>query len=126
MRQVACPHCDGARLNPLALAVTLDGLNVHDLSSMSISDAADRLSVMKLDDRQLLIAERVLKEINARLRFLVDVGLDYLNLHRGRPRCPGARPSASASPAKSVPAWSVCCTCWTNRRSACISATTIG
>ena len=83
MRQVACPHCDGARLNPLALAVTLDGLNVHDLSSMSISDAADRLSVMKLDDRQLLIAERVLKEINARLRFLVDVGLDYLNLHRG-------------------------------------------
>ncbi len=83
MRQVACSHCGGARLNPLALAVTIDGFNVHDLSSMSISDAADRLVAMKLDDRQLLIAERVLKEINARLRFLVDVGLDYLNLHRG-------------------------------------------
>ena len=83
MRQVACSHCGGARLNPLALAVTIDGLNVHDLSSMSISDAADRLVAMKLDERQLLIAERVLKEINARLRFLVDVGLDYLNLHRG-------------------------------------------
>ena len=56
MRQVACSHCGGARLNPLALAVTIDGLNVHDLSSMSISDAADRLVAMKLDERQLLIA----------------------------------------------------------------------
>ncbi|MEZ5381010.1 MAG: excinuclease ABC subunit UvrA [Microthrixaceae bacterium] len=82
MRQVACPHCDGARLNPLALAVTLDGINVHQLASMSIADAADALANIHLDERQLLIAERVLKEINARLRFLVDVGLDYLNLHR--------------------------------------------
>jgi len=83
MRQVACSVCDGARLNPLALAVTVDELNMQELCSLSIADTRKRLLDLHLDDRQAMIAERVLKEINARLQFLCDVGLDYLNLERG-------------------------------------------
>ncbi len=82
MRQVPCPTCDGARLNPYALAVTVDDLNMHQLCSLSINEAADRLADLHLDDRQRMIAERVLKEINTRLRFLCDVGLEYLSLSR--------------------------------------------
>ena len=82
MRQVPCATCDGARLNAYALAVTVGGFNMHQLSAMSISETADTLSVLELDERQSMIAERVLKEINARLRFLCDVGLEYLSLGR--------------------------------------------
>ena len=82
MRQVPCQVCDGARLNPYALAVTIDGLNIHELCSLPIGDAAVRLVDLDLDDRQRMIAERVLKEVNSRLRFLCDVGLEYLSLSR--------------------------------------------
>ena len=82
MRQVPCPDCGGARLNPLALAVTVDDRNIHDLCAMSIAEAAKTLAEMSLDDRDSMIAEQVLKEIRSRLGFLLDVGLDYLNLSR--------------------------------------------
>ena len=82
MRQVPCPDCGGARLNPLALAVTVDGRNIHELCAMSIAEAAKALGEMRLDDRDTMIAEQVLKEIRSRLGFLLDVGLDYLNLSR--------------------------------------------
>ena len=82
MRQVPCPDCGGARLNPLALAVTVDDRNIHDLCAMSIAEAAKALAEMNLDDRDSMIAEQVLKEIRSRLGFLLDVGLDYLNLSR--------------------------------------------
>ena len=82
MRQVPCPDCGGARLNPLALAVTVDDRNIHDLCAMSIAEAAKTLAEMNLDDRDTMIAEQVLKEIRSRLGFLLDVGLDYLNLSR--------------------------------------------
>ena len=82
MRQVPCPDCGGARLNPLALAVTVDGRNIHDLCAMSIAEAAKALAELSLTDRDMMIAEQVLKEIRARLGFLLDVGLDYLNLTR--------------------------------------------
>ena len=82
MRQVHCPTCGGARLNPYALAVTVDDLNMHQLCSLSISESRDRLADLHLDDRQALIAERIMKEINTRLQFLCDVGLEYLSLHR--------------------------------------------
>ena len=82
MRQVPCPDCGGARLNPLALAVTVDGRNIHDLCAMSIAEAAKALAEMRLDDRDSMIAEQVLKEVRSRLGFLLDVGLDYLNLSR--------------------------------------------
>ena len=82
MRQVPCPDCGGARLNPLALAVTVDGHNIHELCAMSIADAVKTLAELRLDDRDTMIAEQVLKEIRSRLGFLLDVGLDYLNLSR--------------------------------------------
>ena len=82
MRTVDCPVCDGARLNPLSLAVTIDGRSISELSRMPIGEAAKVLASLQLTDRERLIADRVLKEINARLGFLLDVGLDYLSLGR--------------------------------------------
>jgi excinuclease ABC subunit A len=82
MRTVDCPVCDGARLNPLSLAVTIDGRSIAELSRMPIGEAAKVLASLQLTDREHLIADRVLKEINARLGFLLDVGLDYLSLGR--------------------------------------------
>ena len=82
MRQVPCQVCGGARLNPLSLAVTIDEHNISDLCSMSIADAAKTLGELELNDRDAIIAEQVLKEINARLGFLLDVGLDYLSMSR--------------------------------------------
>jgi excinuclease ABC subunit A len=82
MRDVPCSVCGGARLKPEVLAVTLGGKNIAEVSGLSVGECADLLGAMTLTDRQKMIAERVLKEINARLRFLVDVGLDYLSLDR--------------------------------------------
>ncbi len=82
MRQVACVACEGSRLNPLSLAVTLDGHTIHDLCAMSIADAAKTLGTMQLSDRDTIIAEQVLKEVSSRLGFLLDVGLDYLSMSR--------------------------------------------
>ncbi len=82
MREVPCPTCNGTRLKPVVLAVTVQGRSIADISAMSISDCADFLGAMELTDRDKTIAERVLKEVNERLRFLVDVGLDYLSLNR--------------------------------------------
>ncbi len=82
MRQVSCHTCDGARLNPLSLAVTIDGRTIHDLCSMSIADAAKTLGELQLSERDTIIAEQVLKEINSRIGFLLDVGLDYLSMSR--------------------------------------------
>ncbi|HEV7897569.1 MAG TPA: excinuclease ABC subunit UvrA [Planosporangium sp.] len=82
MRDVPCGACGGARLKAEILAVTLDGRSIAELCNLSVGECAEILGQMKLNNRQKLIAERVLKEINARLRFLVDVGLDYLSLDR--------------------------------------------
>ncbi|KRV49229.1 ABC-ATPase UvrA [Wenjunlia vitaminophila] len=82
MREVPCPACRGSRLKPVVLAVTVHGRSIADVSAMSISDCAEFLRGMKLTAREKTIAERVLKEVNERLRFLVDVGLDYLSLNR--------------------------------------------
>ncbi|HVV29746.1 MAG TPA: excinuclease ABC subunit UvrA [Mycobacteriales bacterium] len=82
MREVPCPTCHGARLRPESLAVTLAGRNIADIARLSIAECAAFLRDIQLDDRQRLIAERVLKEVNARLGFLLDVGLDYLSLSR--------------------------------------------
>ncbi|WP_395293991.1 excinuclease ABC subunit UvrA [Kitasatospora hibisci] len=82
MREVPCPTCEGTRLKPIVLAVTVEGRSIADVSAMSISDCSEFLGAMKLNARDKKIAERVLKEVNERLRFLVDVGLDYLSLNR--------------------------------------------
>jgi len=82
MREVPCAACGGARLKPLSLAVTIDGNSLADIGNLSIGDAAAKLAGLELSERDRMIAERVVKEINARMGFLLDVGLDYLTLSR--------------------------------------------
>ncbi|MEV0330589.1 excinuclease ABC subunit UvrA [Micromonospora echinospora] len=82
MRDVPCAACGGARLKPEVLAVTLAGKSIAEVCNLSVGECAELLAGIELTDRQKMIAERVLKEINARLRFLLDVGLDYLSLDR--------------------------------------------
>jgi excinuclease ABC subunit A len=82
MREVPCPACGGARLKPEVLAVTLGGKSIAEVSGYSIGDASVFLHGLELSERERMIAERVLKEVHARLGFLVDVGLDYLSLDR--------------------------------------------
>ncbi|MHB1432184.1 MAG: excinuclease ABC subunit UvrA [Streptosporangiaceae bacterium] len=82
MRQVPCPACNGTRLKPLTLAVTVDGRSIADYCALPIGELAKLLLTLELSDRDATIAGRVLKEINARLGFLLDVGLDYLSLDR--------------------------------------------
>jgi excinuclease ABC subunit A len=82
MREVNCPDCEGSRLRPFTLGVTIDGHSIADICAMSIADAAKTLLELELTERERLIAERVVKEINARMGFLLDVGLDYLSLVR--------------------------------------------
>ncbi|MCJ7724830.1 MAG: excinuclease ABC subunit UvrA, partial [Acidimicrobiia bacterium] len=83
MRLVPCEACGGARLNEVALSVEIGGRSIHDVSSLSLRKASEFLDAVDLDDRQAKIAAAVLKEVQARLRFLLDVGLDYLTLSRG-------------------------------------------
>ncbi|MBE3013128.1 excinuclease ABC subunit UvrA [Microbispora sp. NEAU-D428] len=82
MREVPCPACKGRRLKPVSLAVTVGDASIAEVSAMSIADCAKFLSGLRLSERDMHIAERVVKEINARLGFLLDVGLDYLTLDR--------------------------------------------
>jgi excinuclease ABC subunit A len=82
MRLVPCESCGGSRLNPAALAVTVGDLNIHDLSALSLRRAYQFLDRLALSERQAKIAAAVLKEVRARLAFLLDVGLDYLTLSR--------------------------------------------
>lgn len=82
MREVPCSACDGARLKPFTLSVTINDRNISQVCEMSIADSAEFLAGLELSDRDRMIAERVTKEINARLGFLLDVGLDYLTLAR--------------------------------------------
>lgn len=82
MREVPCSACGGARLRPFTLAVTVNGRNIAEVCEMSIADAAEFLGALELSERDRMIAERVTREINARLGFLLDVGLDYLSLAR--------------------------------------------
>ncbi|WP_448609156.1 excinuclease ABC subunit UvrA [Geodermatophilus sp. URMC 60] len=82
MRDVPCPVCHGTRLKPEILAVKLNGRSIAEVTSLSIGDAAEWLDGLELGERERAIADRVLREIQARLSFLVDVGLDYLSLDR--------------------------------------------
>ncbi|MGH9120689.1 MAG: excinuclease ABC subunit UvrA, partial [Acidimicrobiales bacterium] len=74
--------CKGARLKPESLAVTVGGRNIFELCSLSITRASAEVDALELTERDHLIADRVLREIRARMRFLLDVGLDYLSLNR--------------------------------------------
>jgi len=143
MREVPCPTCSGSRLKPVSMAVTLGakeagGKNIAEVCALPINEAAAYLNTLQLNARERQIGERVLKEIQERLRFLLDVGLDYLSLDR---------PSGSLSGGEAqrirlatqigaglvgvlyvldepAPAWSACSTSSTSRPSDCTSATT--
>ncbi|EGD55995.1 excinuclease ABC subunit UvrA [Gordonia neofelifaecis] len=87
MRDVACPACNGARLRPEILSVTLDHpvhgpKSIADVTSLSVAECADYLNGLQLGEREAAIAGRVLKEVQARITFLLDVGLEYLSLSR--------------------------------------------
>jgi len=82
MREVPCPSCKGARLKPVSLAVTVDGRSIADLCTQPIGELAKNLLNLDLSERDKQIARLILKEVNARLGFLLDVGLDYLTLDR--------------------------------------------
>ena len=82
MREVPCLACAGTRLKPLSLAVTIAGRSIAEVAALPIGEAALVLRELRLSDRDAAIASRVLKEVNERLQFLVDVGLHYLSLDR--------------------------------------------
>ncbi|GIG29440.1 excinuclease ABC subunit UvrA [Cellulomonas marina] len=82
MREVPCPVCKGARLKPEVLAVRVGGRSIADVCGLPIREARDFLDTLELGERERAIATQVLKEIQARLGFLLDVGLDYLSLMR--------------------------------------------
>jgi excinuclease ABC subunit A len=82
MREVPCRACAGARLKPFTLAITVGGKNIAEVCEMPIGESSKFLAALELSERDKMIAERVTKEINARLGFLLDVGLDYLTLSR--------------------------------------------
>ena len=82
MREVPCPTCHGARLRPEVLAVTVGGQSIAQVCAMPLSESAGFLDSVEFTPREKQIAERVIKEIDARLGFLLDVGLDYLSLDR--------------------------------------------
>ena len=82
MREVPCLACSGTRLKPLSLAVTIAGRSIAEVAGLPIGEAAEVLRELRLSDRDAAIASRVLKEVNERLQFLVDVGLHYLSMDR--------------------------------------------
>ena len=82
MREVPCARCNGARLRPLPLAVTVDGFSINDICTMSIRESVGFFRNLRLGERDALIADQVLRELHSRLGFLLDVGLGYLTLAR--------------------------------------------
>ncbi|WP_326968804.1 excinuclease ABC subunit UvrA [Arthrobacter sp. CG_A4] len=82
MRQIPCPACNGARLNPASLSVLINGKSIAAVAALPMRDCAHFLDNLVLTGRESQIAHQVLKEIQARLTFLLDVGLEYLNLER--------------------------------------------
>ncbi|MFA7672851.1 MAG: excinuclease ABC subunit UvrA [Clostridia bacterium] len=82
MSDSPCPDCNGKRLKPEILAITINGKNIYDVTAMSIRECREFFTNLPLTETQVLISSVLLKEINSRLTFLVDVGLDYLTLHR--------------------------------------------
>ena len=82
MTESHCYECNGARLNKSALAVTVGGKNIYELTSMSVNEIKKFIGNLKLTEKEKIIAQQIVKELNARLQFLIDVGLEYLTLSR--------------------------------------------
>jgi excinuclease ABC subunit A len=82
MSQIPCPECHGKRLKPESLAVTVEGSSIAQVSDLTVLEARAFIGSLRLTDSQKIIAEQIIKEIDARIGFLIDVGLDYLTLSR--------------------------------------------
>lgn len=82
MTESHCYECNGARLNKSALSVTVGGKNIYELTSMSVTEIKKFIEKIKLTEKEKIIAQQIVKELNARLQFLIDVGLEYLTLSR--------------------------------------------
>lgn len=128
-REVPCPTCKGARLKPEILAVRLDSgshgaLSIAGLTALSVHEAFEFLDNLTLGKREEMIAGAVLKEIHARLKFLLDVGLSYLTLDRAAGTCLVVKRSVSAWLLKLVPVWLVCSTSWMSHPLVCTNVTT--
>ena len=82
LREIPCPACSGARLRPEVLAVKVHGMSIHDVAQLSLQKSHDFFDSLELNEREAKIAAQVLREIRARLDFLLAVGLDYLSLER--------------------------------------------
>jgi excinuclease ABC subunit A len=82
LREIPCPDCQGARLRPEVLAVSVNGKSIHDVAAMSLGESSRFFEGIELSEREAKIAAQVLREIRARLEFLLAVGLDYLSLER--------------------------------------------
>jgi excinuclease ABC subunit A len=82
LREIPCPTCDGTRLKPEVLAVTVDGRSIADITALSLTDAQTFMHELELTEREAKIAAQVLRELRLRLDFLIQVGLNYLNLAR--------------------------------------------
>ena len=82
MTESHCYECNGARLNKSALSVTVGGKNIYELTSMSVTEIKKFIEKLELTEKERIIAQQIVKELNARLQFLIDVGLEYLTLSR--------------------------------------------
>lgn len=83
MSEINCPKCKGARLKPEALSVKVGGKSIYQLTDMAIKDELEFIKNLQLSEKNSIIANQIVREINSRLSFLIDVGLDYLSLSRG-------------------------------------------
>jgi excinuclease ABC subunit A len=124
-RPTPCPACNGYRLKPESLAVKIAGKHIGEVTELSIrkADAWFTELPQKLNDKQNEIAVRVLKEIRERLRFLNDVGLDYLTLSRNSGTLSGGESQRIRLASQIGSGLTACSMCWTSRLSACTSAT---
>jgi excinuclease ABC subunit A len=131
MTPVPCQTCKGARLKPEILAVTIKDatdrqLNIHQFSELTIDAAAGFISSLTLTEQQRQIAGEVLREIESRLRFLIEVGLNYLTLNRESGTLSGGEAQRIRLATQIGSGLAASFTCSMNRASACINATTRG
>ena len=125
-RGARVPTCNGARLKPESLAVTVGGSNIFELCSLSIAAVDAEVDALELTEREHLIADRVFREVRARLQFLLDVGLDYLSLARSAATLSGGEAQRIRLASQIGSGWWACSTSSTSRPSGCTSATTSG
>ena len=123
MRITPCKTCGGQRLKKSALAVTVADKNIYEITAMSVGDLQKFLEHLTLTSQQELIGHQILKEIRARVGFLVNVGLEYLNLARATGTLSGGEAQRIVWRRRSAQAWWESRTFWTSPASASIRGT---